>query len=166
MPGQVSARSTRSSASAISLKSSTQTLKSRASASTRTSAFAVEIPDEGPTTSLRTQICSIFGDAQRSTATQRKLVINLRKVQEACCYEPTKPRKQQKYEDFGEPEFNKEFGRCIIRVLAIKKSEPVGDRIVRFLGLFLKHASEKGTNEPNLTCRKMQGWLNVWANIV
>ncbi|OCL15001.1 hypothetical protein AOQ84DRAFT_428630 [Glonium stellatum] len=143
MPGRVSARSTRSSASAVSRKSSTQTLKSRASASTRTSAFAVEIPDEGPTTSLRTQICSIFGDAQRSTATQRKLVINLRKVQEACCYEPTKPGKHQEYEDFGEPEFNEEFGRCIIRVLAVKKSEPVGDRIIRFLGLFLKHASEK-----------------------
>ncbi|OCK82138.1 ARM repeat-containing protein, partial [Lepidopterella palustris CBS 459.81] len=124
-------------------KSSTQTLKSRASASTRTSALAVEIPDEGPTTSLRSQICSIFADAQRNTATQRKLIINLRKIQEACCYEPTKPRKQQKYEDFGEREFNEEIGRCFIRVLPVKKSEPVGDRIVRFLGLFLKHASEK-----------------------
>jgi condensin complex subunit 3 len=28
--------------------------------------------------------------------------------------------------------------------LGIKKSEPVGDRLVKFIGLFLKHASEKG----------------------
>ncbi|KAJ9639935.1 chromosome condensation complex Condensin, subunit G [Coniosporium tulheliwenetii] len=141
MPGRVSARSQRSSG-AVSRKSSTATLKSRAS-STRTSAHAVELPDEGPTTSLREQICAVFADAQRTTATQRKLVISLRKVQEACCYEPVKPKKRRDEEDFGEDEFNEEVGRCFLRVLGVKKSEPVGDRIVRFLGLFLKVASEK-----------------------
>ncbi|EON63046.1 hypothetical protein W97_02273 [Coniosporium apollinis CBS 100218] len=141
MPGRVSARSQRSSG-AVSRKSSTATLKSRAS-SARTSAHAVEIPDEGPITSLREQICAVFADAQRTTATQRKLVVSLRKVQEACCYEPVKPKKRRDEENFGEDEFNEEVGRCFLRVLGVKKSEPVGDRIVRFLGLFLKVASEK-----------------------
>lgn len=43
----------------------------------------------------------------------------------------------------AEKEFNVEIGRCMLRVLPVKKSEPVGDRIVRFLGGFLIHASEK-----------------------
>jgi condensin complex subunit 3 len=47
-------------------------------------------------------------------------------------------------EDFDEEDFNTEVGRCVVRILGIKKSEPVGDRLIRFLGLFLKYASEKG----------------------
>jgi condensin complex subunit 3 len=147
MPGRVSIRASRaSSGKTVSTKSSTATLKTR---STRSSALAVDIPDEGESTSLREQICSVFSDAQRSTATQRKLVVSLRKIQEACCYEPVKARKKNKQvfvedEDFGEGDFNDEFARCLLRVLPIKKSEPVGDRTIRFVGLFLKLASEKG----------------------
>jgi condensin complex subunit 3 len=142
MPGRVPARAGRSSTAAVGRKSSTQTLKSA-----RSSALPVDIPDEGPSTSLRAQICGIFAESQRNTATQRKLVINLRKIQEACCYEPTKPKKNHKHDDFEESDFNEEVGRCALRVLTVKKSEPVGDKIVRFLGLFLKHASEKGMQE-------------------
>ncbi|KAF9641430.1 Armadillo-like helical [Lasiodiplodia theobromae] len=143
MPGRVAdRRRARASGAASSAKSST-TARSRNSRSTRTSANAVEIPDEGESTSLREQICRIFGDAQRTTATQRKLVVQLRKIQEACCYEPVKPKKQQSNEDFGEEEFNAEVGRCMLRILPVKKSEPVGDRIIRFLALFLKHSSDK-----------------------
>ena len=43
----------------------------------------------------------------------------------------------------AEKEFNVEVGRCMLRILTIKKSEPVGDRILRFLGTFLGHAAEK-----------------------
>ena len=102
-------------------------------------------------TSLRTQIAQAFGDAQKTTATQRKLVVNLRKIQEACCFEPPetgkkggKKGKDEAREDFDEEDFNNEVVRCVLRVLAVKKSEPVGDRVIRFLGVFLKHASEKG----------------------
>lgn len=70
--------------------------------------------------------------------------MNLRKIQEACCYEPLPSKKSQKEHDFDEDEFNAEVVRCVIRVLPIRKSESVGDRIVKFLGLFLKLASEKG----------------------
>lgn len=142
MPGRVSVRSQRS--SAVPAKSSAQTPKSRAPTTTRSSSHAVQIPDEGDSTSLRTHICDIFADAQRSTAGHRKLAVSLRKTQEACCHEPTKPRKQAR-EEFGEEEFNAEVGRCVIRVLAVKKSEGAGDRTVRFLGLFLKHAGDRGT---------------------
>ena len=86
----------------------------------------------------------MFSDAQRGVVTQRKSVVTLRKVQELCCYEPSKPRKHALDQDYDETEFNEEVGRCVIRVLGIKKAEPVGDKLVKFLGLFLKHASEKG----------------------
>ena len=154
MPG------TRQSTTGLPRKSSVQALKSRIL--TRPSSLSAEVPDEGPHTRLRSEICSIFANAQRDTTTQRKLVVNLRKVQEACCYEPVKPQKHRKkskaerggvgastIEDdtediFGEEGFNEEVGRCVLRVLTVRKSEPVGDRIVKFLGLFLNYASEKG----------------------
>jgi condensin complex subunit 3 len=141
MPGRASTRSTRTSGAS--------TTKSTRASSARQSANAVEIPDDGPLTSLRTQVAQVFGDAQKTTATQRKLVVNLRKIQEACCYEPPTTNKGKKgkdevQEDFDEEEFNTEVGRCVVRILSIKKSEPVGDRLIRFLGLFLKFAQEKG----------------------
>ena len=156
MPG------TRTSTAALPRKSSTQALKSRLS--TRPSSLSAEVPDEGPANHLRTQICTIFASAQRDTTTQRKLVVSLRKIQEACCYEPVRPQpsKQRKKgkkvgergldgeedeeeeQSFGEEQFNDEVGRCVLRVLTVKKSEPVGDRVVKFLGLFLNYASEKG----------------------
>jgi condensin complex subunit 3 len=142
MPGRTSTRSTRTS-------TAPGTKSTRTSA--RQSANAVEIPDDGPVTSLRTQVAQVFGDAQKTTATQRKLVVNLRKIQEACCYEPPttndkggKKGRGEVQEDFDEEDFNNEVGRCVVRILGIKKSEPVGDRLIRFLGLFLKYASEKG----------------------
>ncbi|KAK2623663.1 hypothetical protein QTJ16_006844 [Diplocarpon rosae] len=143
MPSRVSsARTTR--ASGVSHKSSVQTLNSRASTASRISTPNVEIPEEGPENELRTQVSSIFRDAQRTTASHRKLVINLRKFQEACCYEPTSCRtKKTGAEDFDEDQFTNEFTRCVLRIMPVKKSESVGERAIRFTGLFLRHAIEK-----------------------
>ncbi|MCJ1473556.1 hypothetical protein MMC13_002207 [Lambiella insularis] len=139
MPGRLSART--SAASRVSHKSSAPSLNTRTSAS-RLHQSTVAVPDEGPTTSLRTKICAIFGDAQKTTAGHRKLVISLRKIHETCCYEPTKPKKSEQ-DDYNENDFNVEVARCVLRLVGVKKSETVGDRILRFLGLFLRHASEK-----------------------
>lgn len=120
-------------------KAPSQPLRSR-----RTTASSnVAIPDEGPSSSLRTRVCLIFGDAQKSTAAHRKLAVNLRKIQEECCYEPTS-RRGQDDDDFGEDDFNVEIARCVIRLMGVKKSEGAGDRIVRFLGMFLRRANDKG----------------------
>ncbi len=135
MPRQASTRS--STNSRVSRKASAPNLPS-----SRASAPTIVIPDEGPTSTLRTRICSIFGDAQRSTAGHRKLVVGLRKIQEACCYESDQGR-----QEFGEDDFNVEIARCVIRLMGVKKSEGVGDRILRYLGLFLRHASDKGKGQ-------------------
>lgn len=139
MPGTRSSRIS----SAVSHKSSIQTLDSRASAASRISAPYVEIPPETAETPLRVQICSVFKDSQRSTASHRKLVINLRKIQEACCYEPTGKARKVGMKAFDEKEFIEEVTRCVLRILPVKKSESTGDRVIRFLGLFLCHANEK-----------------------
>lgn len=67
-------------------------------------------------------------------------MVGLRKIQEACCYEQAK---NQGRDDFEENDFNVEVARCVIRLMGVKKSESVGDRIVRYLGIFLRHASDK-----------------------
>lgn len=117
--------------------------KARRSAKSRSTDHGTNIPDEGPDTLLRSHVQAIFSDAQKSNTGHRKLVINLRKIQEACCYEPVPGSKARKEYDFDDDDFNAELVRCLLRVLVIKKSETVGDRIVKFLGLFLRVASEK-----------------------
>ena len=137
MPGRTSTRMP--TASRVSHKASTQTLASRKS----TFPSSIFVPEEGATSALRTQICNVFSDAQKSAAGHRKLVVGLRKIQEACCYKSIQPGKPSQKE-FNEDDFNVEIARCVIRLMGVKRSEAVGDRLVRFLGLFLRHASEKG----------------------
>ncbi len=146
MPGRVATKSARpSAASFTSNKSSAQSLNSRPSTTSRTSAATTSLPEDGPLTDFRLQICSIFADSQKSTSGHRKLVVRLRKIQEACCYLPTQSKKLRlgTSENCGEEDFNAEVTRSVIRVLGVKKTEPVADRVVRFLGLFLKSANEK-----------------------
>ena len=136
MPGRPSTRI--HTASRGTVRASNQTLASRKS----TGPPSVIVP-EGPTSTLRTQICNVFSDVQRSAVGHRKLLVKLRKIQEACCYEPTRSN-QPCGQGFNEDDFNVEIARCVVRLIGVKRTEPVGDRVVSFLGSFLRHASEKG----------------------
>jgi hypothetical protein len=160
MPGRTAASSA---ASTVKSKKS-----GSAGAGRRTSSATpqVDVPDEPPlpTTSshLRADVCAIFADSQRSTTGHRKLAVRLRKLQESCCEivipkQPVRkdgdsedvqmttiPSVPSREETLGEQELNVEINRCLLRILTIKKTEPVGDRVLRFLGLFLSHAAEKG----------------------
>ncbi|KAL2201563.1 condensin subunit Cnd3-like protein [Corynascus similis CBS 632.67] len=143
MPPRASTRSTRSSAGAATRSSTRASTTSRAS-----SAVNADVPDETPDNALRTQVAGVFREAQRTTATHRKLAVTLRKIQEACCYEPTSIKKSSSAAaataaDFDEDDFNTEFVRCVVRVMPIKKSEGVGEKTIRFIGLFLRHAIDK-----------------------
>lgn len=70
--------------------------------------------------------------------------MTLRKIQEACCYEPRKSKKPEA-DAFDEDSFNYEFVRCVLRVMPIKKTESVGEKVIRFVGLFLRYANDKDT---------------------
>ncbi|KAL2123969.1 hypothetical protein VTJ04DRAFT_334 [Mycothermus thermophilus] len=128
---------------------STRSAATRASTASRASSAATNpnVPSEGPDSVLRTRVAAVFREAQRTTATHRKLAVTLRKIQEACCYEPTSLRKQSAaaadVSDFDEDDFNNEFVRCVLRVMPVKKSEGVGEKTIRFIGLFLRHAVDK-----------------------
>ncbi|PQE28512.1 condensin subunit Cnd3 protein [Rutstroemia sp. NJR-2017a WRK4] len=150
MPGRVSSRTSRAASGGASHKSSASTSKA--------STPYVEVPEEAPDNELRTQISSIFRDAQRNTATHRKLAVNLRKIQEACCYEPTSKTKKTGAEDFEEEDFTNEFTRCVLRVMPVKKSESVGEKAIKFIGLYLRHANEKD-NELNASGEDDEGVL-------
>ncbi|KAI8628630.1 ARM repeat-containing protein [Xylariaceae sp. FL1651] len=139
MPARVSARSTRTSAT-VSQKASNATL--RASTTSRVSSSNIDIPEEAPDSELRTQVSAVFRDAQKTTATHRKLAVTLRKIHETCCYEPIR-RNKEASKDFDEADFNNEFTRCVLRIMPVKKSEGVGDKTIRFTGLFLRHANDK-----------------------
>ncbi|KAL7912301.1 nuclear condensing complex subunit [Trichoderma velutinum] len=97
---------------------------------------------ETPNSALRNQVGGIFRDAQKTTATHRKLAVNLRKIQESCCYEPVNA-KTPSADVFDEKAFNHEFIRCVLRIMPVKKAESVGEKLIRFIGLFLRHASDK-----------------------
>lgn len=145
MPSRVSARAS----------SATSTRK----ASAQASAPAVFIPEEPPTPTfspnLRSSVIEIFSDSQRSTAGHRKLVVRLRKIQEGCCGIRPRGKNGRKSEDVtvpafedgegdAEKEFNTEVSRCILRVLIVRKSEGAGERVIKFLGTFLKTAADMG----------------------
>lgn len=95
-----------------------------------------------PDNALRTRICAIFRDAQKTTATHRKLAVNLRKIHETCCYEPAGTQTTSS-DEFDEDAFNNEFVRCVLRVMPVKKSESAGERCIRFIGFFLRLANDK-----------------------
>ena len=150
MPSRVSARSNAS----TTRKTSVQPSGGRAGSATPFIAVPEEPPLPEASPNLRRDVCSIFGDAQRSMTGHRKLVVRLRKLQELSCGILQKKAKNQEKEEeeqvslpteqtLPEQEFNVEVGRCLLRIVPIKKTEPVGDRILRFLGTFLTHASEK-----------------------
>ncbi|KAK4165416.1 putative condensin complex subunit 3 [Cladorrhinum sp. PSN259] len=131
-------RSTRSSTAAGGTTASRSTQASRA-----VSHSSIDVPTETPDSALRKQVAVVFRDAQRTTASHRKLAVTLRKIQEACCYEPTSAKKAATTEEFDEDDFNNEFMRCVLRVMPVKKSESVGEKTVRFIGLFLRHSIDK-----------------------
>ena len=127
MPGRVSTRN--STSTRAPRKSAAPTGSSRTSAASRVSGPVTRILEETPENALRTKVCTIFSDAQKSTTAHRKLAASLRKIQEACCYEPPKGASKSAG-DFEEEDFNAEMVRCVKRVLPVRKAEPAGDRVV------------------------------------
>lgn len=130
MPARTAARSNRTS-SAPSRKASGATVAS-------TTPDYADTPDSP----LRSQVGAVFREAQRTTATHRKLAVNLRKIHESCCYEPAQAQATAT-NDADEEAFNHEFIRCVLRIMPVKKAESVGEKTIRFIGFFLRLAGDK-----------------------
>lgn len=138
MPPRTSTRSARASTRNSTANSTART----STAASRASSAAFDVPEESPDNELRTQVAAVFREAQKNTATHRKSAVTLRKLQEACCYEPTSAKKATAG-DFDEDDFNTEVIRCVLRVMPVRKSEAVGERTIRFVGVFMRHSIDK-----------------------
>lgn len=86
----------------------------------------------------------IFMQCQNSVASHRKNVIALAKIHAATSdiWEEVPPRGIRL---IGEKAFNDRFLDMLNRVLPIKKGVPNADRIVKFIGAFILHISQKGS---------------------
>lgn len=69
--------------------------------------------------------------------------MTLRKIHESCCYEPHNPKAVSAADEFDEEAFNKEFVRCVLKLMPTKKAESAGDKVIGFICLFIRHANEK-----------------------
>ncbi|KAL9098072.1 MAG: hypothetical protein Q9163_006195 [Psora crenata] len=112
--------------------------------------LVIRPPEGGPPTALRTQVCGAFNEAQKTTAAHRQLAVSLSVVLERCAGElldasgDVDVGVMPELEGFGEDDFRAEFMRCVVLLLQVKKSEGVGDILAMFVGVFLRHANEKG----------------------
>ena len=113
--------------------------------------YSIMDEDDGEEpTLLREYIGAIFADSYKTTTGHRKLVVRLRKCLEQCCYAPEELAKKSKKNggeraliEYDEEDFVREVKRCVIRILGVKKTEGAGEKMVRFLGLFLRESSER-----------------------
>lgn len=99
---------------------------------------------------VRSAVGSVFQDAQKSTASHRKLSATLYAIAEECLNLPSPVQSSDGIHSIsGEECFTVELLRCAVQVLAIKKGERAGDNIVKFLDTFFKYMHEKGEQGTN-----------------
>ena len=93
---------------------------------------------------LPEKVATIFDQAQTSMASHRKNCVALYKlhVQAGGVTEVVKNGKATKL--VGERAFGDAFIDMITRVLVIKKGPAAADRVVRFIGTYVKFTNEKG----------------------
>ncbi|KIM27971.1 hypothetical protein M408DRAFT_70480 [Serendipita vermifera MAFF 305830] len=90
-------------------------------------------------------IFNIFQQAQANIASHKKNVVQLHKLHSQAAQHTESTAKGIRL--VGEKAFNKAFEDAVYKVLPLKKGTTVADRIVKFVGLFVKFTVEKTTEE-------------------
>jgi len=86
-------------------------------------------------------VFKIFQQAQASVASHKKNVVQLHKLHTQAAQDVESTPKGVRL--VGEKSFNKAFEDAVYKVLPLKKGTTVADRIVKFVGLFVKFTVEK-----------------------
>ena len=94
--------------------------------------------------SLSSLVPTIFDQAQSSAATHKKNCVALHKLQTASAKVQERGRNSE-LKLVGERAFGEVVLDLVNRVLVVKKSTPAADRIVKFIGSYVRYAYEKGT---------------------
>lgn len=93
---------------------------------------------------LHESVASIFEQAQSSLANHKKNCVALYKIQTKAA-EVTQQIKNGAAEKLvGEKAFQDVFINMVARVLVVKKGPATADRIVKYVGSFVKFMNEKG----------------------
>jgi condensin complex subunit 3 len=79
-----------------------------------------------------------FQESQQSTSNHRKNAVKLTKLLDACSQDTTLQH-----------DFHAEMARMINRILAVKKVETAGNRVMKFIETFLTYAKEKKDQEAH-----------------
>lgn len=98
---------------------------------------------------LGTTIPAIFDQVQSSAATHKKNCIALYKLQTASAgvlETISKGKKAEEIRLIGEKTFTDIFVDMVNRVLVVKKGVPTADRIVKFVGSYVKFIGEKSAS--------------------
>lgn len=103
---------------------------------------------------LPQSIPAVFDQVQVSTANHRKNCIALYKthVKTASVTEAVRKKEGEALKLTGERAFSDMFVDMLNRVLVVKKGAAAADRVVKFVGAYVKHITEKGT----YTCSGMK----------
>ncbi|CCA67302.1 related to condensin complex subunit 3 [Serendipita indica DSM 11827] len=91
------------------------------------------------------KVSSIFQQVQANVASHKKNMVQLHKLHVQCS-QHTQPTAQG-LRLVGEKVFNSAFREMICHVLPLKRGTTVADRVVRFVGTYVKYLGEKTTEE-------------------
>ena len=93
---------------------------------------------------LSTIIPKIFDQVQNTTANHQKNYVALNKLHLEAAKKVEAVQNGMSHKLVGERAFEDTFMTMLSRTLPVKKGAPVADRIIRFVGGYVKHINEKG----------------------
>jgi condensin complex subunit 3 len=102
-----------------------------------------------PVVDLQTAVPRIFDQVQTSTANHQKNLVALHKLHIDAAQKTEKVHNGFKL--VGEREFEAVFLDMLSRVLPVKKGATTADRVVKFIGGYIKFVNERGPSFPRDT---------------
>jgi condensin complex subunit 3 len=96
---------------------------------------------------LEDAVAGIFQQVQINVASHKKNVVQLHKLHQQAA-EETETTTSGNIRLAGEKRFNHLFQDMVYKVLPVKKGTSEADRVVRFVGSFVKYTVEKGNSTP------------------
>ncbi|KAG8801371.1 hypothetical protein FRC16_000627 [Serendipita sp. 398] len=90
-------------------------------------------------------IARIFQQVQGNVASHKKNVVQLHRIHTQCAQQSPSATSRVKLP--GEGQFNETIRSMLYRILPLKKGTTVADRIVRFIGSYIKYLAERTSEE-------------------
>lgn len=106
---------------------------------------------------LWNNIASTFNQAQTSLANHRKNCVSLCKLHHQASRVKQSAKNGTAVKLVGERAFGDVFIDMVNRVLVVKKGPATADRIVKFVGSYVKYLNEKGAFYLSICTRSPQG---------